>query len=67
LLDGWLTIGLIGGAPPKGIMVDKDIVARVSFEQSEWVGVRKPLPGACDPAAYPTVTQISDGYRPVSF
>ena len=29
-----------------------------SGEQSEWAGVRKALPGACDSAAHPTVTQI---------
>ena len=28
-------------------------------EQSEWAGVRKPLPRACDSAAHPTVTQIN--------
>ena len=32
LLDGWLTIGLIGGSPLKGIMVDRNIVACVPSE-----------------------------------
>ena len=26
----------------------------------EWAGVRKPLPGACDSAAHPTVSQINE-------
>jgi hypothetical protein len=42
-------------APADG---DHVVASAQSGEQSEWAGVRKPLPGACDSAAHPAVTQI---------
>jgi hypothetical protein len=43
-------------APADG---DHVVASAWSGELSEWAGVRKPLPGTCDSATHPAVTQIN--------
>jgi hypothetical protein len=42
-----------------GVKTLAGVNVSVNCRKSEWAGIRKPLPGACDSATHPTVTQIN--------
>ena len=63
VLDGWLAIGLIGCPPPKGIMVNRDIVTRLLPSYFSVAGVMLHRLRRMDPRPVWSVLDVSQEWQ----